>query len=75
MLVNHEINWVLQLIFYGYCGSNVDDAIAIDDIVVESTLTTTTESATDQVTNTPQTTTSTTTPPTTPTTSTTVQGN
>jgi hypothetical protein len=25
-----------QLVFYGYCGSNLEDAIAIDNVVVES---------------------------------------
>nr|CAH0099287.1 unnamed protein product [Daphnia galeata] len=27
---------VLELIFYGYCGSNIEDAIAIDDIVLDT---------------------------------------
>ena len=32
---------MMQLIFYGYCGSNSEDAVAIDNIVVESSTITT----------------------------------
>jgi hypothetical protein len=30
-----------QLIFYAYCGANVDDAIGLDNIAVESRITST----------------------------------
>lgn len=30
-----------QLVFYGYCGSNYEDAVAIDNIFVESSTYTT----------------------------------
>jgi hypothetical protein len=39
--ISYLISW-LQLVFYAYCGGNVEDAIAIDDIVVGSTIPTTT---------------------------------
>lgn len=32
-----------QLIFYGFCGSSLEDAVAIDNIVVDSTDSSTTE--------------------------------
>lgn len=32
-------NVLLQLIFYGYCGGNSEDAIAIDDILFNSSIT------------------------------------
>ncbi|XP_046656436.1 uncharacterized protein LOC124349688 [Daphnia pulicaria] len=53
----------VTLIFYGYCGSNNEDAIAIDDIVLETHDISTTEMMT--TTTTPTTTTPTTTTPTT----------
>jgi hypothetical protein len=71
-----------QLIFYGYCGSNIEDAIAIDNIVLETqdisttemvTTTTTTPTTTTPTTTTPTTTTPTTTTPTTTTPTTTPQ--
>ena len=40
------LGFVIQLVFYGFCGSNIEDAIALDDIIIgpDGSLTTTTSS-------------------------------